>query len=186
MTVIFQALRLLSHFMAQPSISPHDQTMFTRGLYITEYKLLVLLDQKPEDSEDDFISLDRNSHIYGSTRLAAYLYLYIALRELPRTTMINYTLARRLKGVLEGTNADLLVVWKEDLYLLLWILFIGGAATHGTDERSYFVGILKRAIERMGIDSLERFSGAIKEVLWLGEFCKQEAVTLWREVKLAQ
>lgn len=100
--------------------------------------------------------------------------------------MINYTLARRLKGILEGNNADLLVVWKDDLHLLLWISFIGGAATLGTDERSYFVGILKMLISRMKLDTLERFGGALKEVLWLNEFCDQEAAALWKEMKEAQ
>ena len=182
MTVIFQALRILSYFMSQPSIKPEDQTMFTRGLYITEYKLLVILDHT---SEDDYIPLDRNSHIYGSTRLAAYLYLYISLRELPRTTMINYTLGRRLKGILEGNHADLLVVWKDDLHLLLWISFIGGAATLGTDERTYFVTILKRLVSHLKLGTSEQFTGALKEVLWLKDFCQQESAALWKDVKLA-
>jgi hypothetical protein len=177
MAVIFQALRLLSYFMSKPSINPEDQMIFTRGLYITEYKLLVVLDQ---NSEDDLIPLDRNSHIYGSTRLAAYLYLYMALRELPRTTTINYTLARRLKGLLEGNNADLLVVWKDDLHLLLWILFIGSAATLGSDERAYFIGVLRRLISLMRLDTLDRFKGALKEVLWLDDFCEPESVALWK------
>jgi hypothetical protein len=181
MTLIFQALRLLSYFMAQPSINPESQLIFTRGLYITEYKLLVILDQT---TEDDFIPLDRNSHIYGSTRLAAYLYLYMALRELPRTTMINYTLARRLKGILEGNNADLLVVWKDDLFLLLWISFIGGAATLGADERVYFVGILKQLVFHMGLHTLERFSAVLREVLWLNDFCGPTSAALWKEAKL--
>src|SRR4051812_47276160 len=83
MTQIFQALRLLSIIMAKPFIAPRLQAIFTRGLYICEYKLLVVLDQT--DPRDDDIVLDRNSHIYGSTRLAAYLYLYMMLRELPQT-----------------------------------------------------------------------------------------------------
>ena len=178
MAVIFQALRLLSYFMSKPSISPQDQIMFSRGLYITEYKLLVILDQ---NSEDDLIPLDRNSHIYGSTRLAAYLYLYMGLRELPRTTRINYTLARRLKGILEGNNADLLVVWKDDLHLLLWILFIGCTATFGTDERVYFVSHLKRIIPFMRLDTLEHFKDALKKVLWLSDFCEHESAALWKE-----
>jgi hypothetical protein len=166
--------------MSRPSINPEDQLMFARGLYITEYKLLVVLDQ---NSEDDLIPLDRNSHLYGSTRLAAYLYLYMALRELPRTTMINYTLARRLKGVLESNSADLLVVWKDDLHLLLWILFTGGVATLGADERSYFVGNLRRMVSHMGLDTLEAFRDALKEVLWLNDFCDQEAAALWKETR---
>ena len=97
--------------------------------------------------------------------------------------MINYTLARRLKGVLESNSADLLVVWKEDLHLLLWILFIGGAATLGTDERSYFVGNLRRMTTHMALDTLEVFRGALKEVLWLNDFCDQEAAALWKETR---
>ena len=116
MTLIFQVLRLLSSFMAHPSINPEDQKIFNRGLYITEYSLLIILDQ---DSDEDYAPLKRNSHIYGSTRLAAYLYLYMVLREIPTTTMINYTLAKRLKGILERKYTNLLMVWREDLHLLL-------------------------------------------------------------------
>lgn len=99
--------------------------------------------------------------------------------------MINYTLARRLKGVLERNNAELLVIWKDDLHLLLWILFIGGAATLGTDERVYFVGHLKRTISYMGLDTLESFGAALTEVLWLKDFCGPEAIALWKETREA-
>lgn len=178
---ILQALRLLSYFMSQPSISARYQQMFSRGLYLTEYKLLTMLDQKIDD--DELTLLDRNSHLYGSARLAAYLYLYMALRELPRTTKINYTLASRLKGILETSTTNLLLIWKEDLHLLLWILLIGAAATFGTEERKFFVGHLSRATHHMALASLASFQEALKEILWLKEFSEEESIALWKEMK---
>jgi hypothetical protein len=176
---ILQTLRLLSHLMSRPSIDAKHQVMFSRGLYLTEYKLLVMLDQK---AEDELIPMNRNSHVYGSVRLAAYLYLYMALRELPRSTMINYTLARRLKGILERSNADLVLVWRDDLHLLLWILFIGAVATFGTEERGFFVSYLSRMQHHMGLVSLEGFQAALKEVLWLRDFSDMESIIVWREM----
>jgi hypothetical protein len=45
MITIFPALRLLSFFMSKPSTTPKNQAIFTRGLCVTEYKSLVMLDQ---------------------------------------------------------------------------------------------------------------------------------------------
>jgi hypothetical protein len=182
MSEIFQVLRMLSIIMSKPSIATIDQAMFTRGVYITEYKLLIVLDQT--DVLDNEIVLNRNSHIYGSCRLAAYLYLYIALRELPVAAAINRTLVKRLKSILEGVKGDLLVLWKEDQHLLLWILFMGSIASWNTPDRGYFVGVMRRLVKEMGVETLERFTGVLKEVLWLREFDNKRCTSssTWEEI----
>lgn len=179
MTVIFQALRILSNIMSQSIVSLDIQYMFTRGLYICEYQLLVVLDQT-DHRFDDFL-LDRNSHIYGSTRLAAYLYLYLALRELPRTATICVTLARRLKRILEGDGkADLLVLWGDDKHLLNWIAFMGALVLEGVPESVYFLRILKRLRRSMRLETEAMFKDALKEVLWMDDLFFQSRT--WIEI----
>jgi len=185
MTEIFQALRLLSALMLKEKASAEDQRIFARGLYIVEYKLLVVLDQT--DPRDDDIALDRNSHIYGSCRLAAYLYIYMILRELPRTAEINYTLARRLRAVMERNKADLLVVWQDDLHMLFWISFMGALATFGSKDGSYFVDNLKRSKSRLGLESFDTFRDTLKQVLWTDDLCWHKGcIGLWTEIHGSQ
>jgi hypothetical protein len=180
MTEIFQALRLLSICMTRAKLSPMMQASFTRGLYIVEYKLLVLLDQT--DPRDDDIILSRSSHIYGSLRLAAYLYLYVMLRELPPTAEINYTLARRLQAVLKANKADLLVVWKDDLHLLLWITTMGSCVTLGSPEGPYFLDLLKRVRCALGLETLEMYRDSLKKVLYLDTHCWEKGtLAFWSE-----
>lgn len=151
---------------------------------MSEYKLLVTLDHT-DGLEDGMVVPNRNSHIYGSCRLAAYLYLYIVLRELPASAMIVQAVVGRLKGILDTSCANLLVLWNEDQHLFLWILYMGAAASTGPVEREFFVKVLRRLTVRMGLDTSEAFSGALKEVLWEPGFCEKGPTTpvLWAELQ---
>lgn len=151
------------------------QAYFTRGLYIAEYKLLVVLDQT--DPRDDDILLSRTSTIYGSCRLAAYLYLYVWLREVPRTAVIVRKLATRLQIVLRGGGKDLLGVWKEDLGLLCWIAVMGLLVTVGLNNREevedgkYFIEILRKSKRPLGMEGVEDLRAILREVLWMESGC---------------
>lgn len=182
MADIFQVLRLLSAVMTSQKISQEVQSMFPRALYITEYRLLILLDQT--DPRDDDIILDRNSHIYGSTRLAAYLYLYFVLRELPRTAQICSTLSRRMKRILSQVNiSDLLSVWNDDLHLLQWIAFMGALSMEATMESGYWIDILRKSMVSMQLESESEFRNAIKEVLWIDDSDWDRKLSdIWKQV----
>jgi len=167
MSVIFQSLRVLSIAMVRQNLCSDDQYVFTRGLYITEYKLLIILDATdPLDNNSD-IALDRNSHIYGSCRLAAYLYLYMVLRELPSRAEIVKTVARRLKVLLEGEDGNLLGVWREDMHLLLWICSMGAMMREDEEEGKYFVKTAKRVVKHLALASFEEYKKAVGEVCWI-------------------
>jgi hypothetical protein len=183
MTDIFQTLRLLTVIMSTPNISPKVQTLFTRGLYVAEYRLLVLLDQT--DSRDNDIVLDRNSHIYGSTRLAAYLYLYLVLRELPPTAKLCTTLARRLRSILSGVGiSDLVGVWKDDQHLLVWITFMGALTMKGSSEEYYFVDVLRKLRISLNLDTEWTFRNGLKEVLWIDDISWGRACSdIWKQLE---
>jgi hypothetical protein len=184
MTEIFQVMRLLSlRIHALPSELP-ERILYDRGLYMSEYKLLVVLDAS-DDLDPDMVWPNRNSHIYGSCRLAAYLYLYIILRELPTSATMVQMVLKRLKAILESANADLLILWTEDQHLFLWILYMGAIASIDATEREFFVKVLRRAAKRMELETLEKFTDALKEVLWEPIFCEKRPMTrrLWDELQ---
>ena len=151
---------------------------------MSEYKLLVVLDSS-DDVDDGMTVPGRNSHIYGSCRLAAYLYMYIVLRELPTSAVIVQTVQKRLKGILESANADLLILWTEDQHLFLWILYMGAAASIEAVEREFYVKVLRRLVGHMGLMAMEEFTRALKEVLWEPGFCEMGPTTrrLWAELQ---
>lgn len=151
---------------------------------MSEYKLLVVLDAV-DDVDLDMVMPNRNSHIYGSCRLAAYLYLYIILRELPTSATMVQMVLRRLKGILESASADLLILWSEDQHLFLWILYMGAIASIDGVEREFFVEVLRRAAKHLELKTLDAFTNALKEVLWEPVFCETGPTTrrLWNELQ---
>jgi hypothetical protein len=177
MSDLFKMLRLLSFLMLKSTISAKHQQMLTRGLYLTEYKILTVFDQY------DDVCTARRSHIYGSARLAGYIYLYLALREVPRTAEIIGKLGKRLRSILEKYKADLLVIWKEDLHLLLWVIFIGGATTSCHNDKVYFSNILKRLTKHMNLETEEDLRKSLKEVVWFEDFCERQCNLAWQGIQ---
>jgi hypothetical protein len=181
---IFQVLRLLSIRIHSLPADVYSRMVYDRGLYMSEYKLLIVLDS-PDGVDDGMAMPSRNSHIYGSCRLAAYLYLYMVLRELPASAVMLQTMLKRMKGILEKANGDLLTMWREDQHLFLWILYMGAIASIAPPERSFFVTVLKRLISKMGLYTMEAFTSALKEVLWEPVYCERSVITrcLWAELE---
>ena len=170
--------------MGKDTVRQEAQHLFTRGLYITEYKLLVVLDQNEPDEEDVPIVIDRSSHIYGSCRLAAYLYLYLILREMPPSAEINKTLVLRLKTLLESNHKNLLSVWRDDLYLLLWIATVGSMAARLLPEAEYFVEILTKVVQSLGLQTMDGFKDVIGQIVWIEDYCREATSSyLWDRIK---
>jgi hypothetical protein len=184
MTEIFQVMRLLSIRIHTLPTEIDQRAVFDRGLYMSEYKLLIVLDSQDDLNEGVAVPC-RTSHIYGSCRLAAYLYLYIVLREVPASAIIVQTVLKRLKGILGSANGDLLTIWSEDQHLFLWILYMGAVASIGASEREFFVTVLRRLSVQMGLHSIKSFTCAVKEVLWEPVFCERGSRTrcLWAELQ---
>ena len=186
MTSIFQSLRILSLAMVRPKITPEVQSLFSRGLYITEYKLLTVLDATGPDDAYNGIVLNRNSHIYGSCRLAAYLYLYMVLVELPTGIGIVKTVVRRLRRLVEVEDANLLGLWREDMHMLLWILSMGAITRGSEEDGEYFVGTLRRVVQHMELRSFEEYKQAIREVCWIkADLWNNHLLDLWKDTTAA-
>ena len=126
--------------------------------------------------------MQRYSKTPASLRLAAHLYLYLAIRELPSTAEMHHRMARRLQdAVTEGIQAsfDLLDL---DQDLLLWIVFVGAAAFSGHSDQYWLVSELRIVCSSLQISSLDHFKERLTKILWHEKFFSQHASVLWAEL----
>lgn len=168
----------------KPDISNLDaRTDFANCMYLAEYRLLTLFDDVPSN--------DASRVLRKPWRLGVYLYLHLALRELPSTSPVEKGLSQRLKTALDegGTAEDLCKLWEGHLSLLTWILFLGAVACEGrVEDRMFFVRRLRIVVENLGISEAGRkgFEAVLKSCLWLESFCTPHAAAVWEEVERSE
>jgi len=149
---------------------------FSNCVYLAEYRLLTLFEDVPENHESRIMR--------KPWQLGVYLYVHLALRELPGVLPVEQNLLKRLKGALEASS-DLFGIWTGNLKLLLWIVFVGAAASaDGRVERGFFVRLLGLLRVQIGIRSLVEFVDVLRSVLWFEAFYRPHAVALWGEVDI--
>ena len=173
---IIQDLRSLTIQAANPqSLSILGRKAFSSKIYLVEYQLL--------SHHGGSVSVHKYSQIPASLRLAAHLYLYLAVRELPSTAEMHYRMARRLRhAVLDGVQAGIdSLDYSHDLFL--WIVFIGGAALSGQSDRHWFVSELRIICLTLQISSLDHFKERLANILWHEKFFTRHAPVLWAEVE---
>lgn len=176
-------LRDLSHKKRTVSLSADksnmsslvDRTEYSNCMYLAEYRLLTLFDEVA--THHTLTSMRK------SWQLGVYLYLHLALRELPGAAQFEYNFVKRLKMTLEAAP-NLYEVWTTNLSLLLWIMFIGAVAATHRVERVYFVQHTSILANELGILSRLDFMTLLKSVMWLESFCGPHAVALWGDVEV--
>ena len=152
-------------------------------IYNVEYELLHLNKENAED-------LEPNECLYSfeaiPLKTAAHLWLYLVLREVPRTSQLLYRLVERLQDALEIQLGG----WWNSTYerrtWLLWMLFMGGATFAGRFERWWFVKELGMVCRTLGIWNREGLEEALKRVLWQDAWCKDHVRSLWNDVVMME
>ncbi|MCJ1389155.1 hypothetical protein MMC18_002010 [Xylographa bjoerkii] len=168
---IIQDVRSLTILAAKPqNMSVLDRKAFSSMIYLVEYQLL--------SHQGGASSVQNYSQAPAPLRLAAHLYLYLAIRELPNTTEMHHSMARRLQIVaMGGVQAGLdFLDYHNDLFL--WIIFIGGAALSGQSERRWFVSELTIICLTLQISSLDHFKERLAKILWHEKFFTRHAPVL--------
>ncbi|KIW63846.1 hypothetical protein PV04_08818 [Phialophora macrospora] len=129
---------------------------------------------------------DNPRPIYEPTRLAMLIYSVTVIFPLPPQVAPIALLIERLRAALRVT--DLRTSWSSSHQLrrlLVWVLFIGGiAARDMPDDRSWFVGVLKRLTAKGNrlkkFDHLKR--DVLNRILWLDRSCDAAGRILWTEI----
>jgi hypothetical protein len=115
--------------------------------------------------------------------LAAHLYMHLAVRELPGTAKMHLNMLYDLKSSIAYDLSSLFFQASDaSLQVLLWILFIGAAASTDLDTRSFFVQKLQPVCTVLGLETEADFAGLLKGVLWLEGFCLDHCAKVWMEV----
>ena len=177
LNLVFDALSQLSAIISELHISFSDRVLFSDNLYVTEHSLLSL----PPDP---------HPHTYDeSCRVAATIYLYLFLRQIPQTATIYQILLHRLRASLNqyvGHNNLFLGSQLSNLRLL-WICFIGSTASNTPSEvesgrREWWVSILRYVSGALGLVSKGDFDESLNCVVRMGTLGEEARAVIWNEI----
>ena len=179
MVEILETLHLISTAISSSQITNIDRKFISNSIYLVEHQLISLR----QDSVVSRSIIDLDIDLSGSLQYASHLYLHLAIRELPGSAKMHTRLLNQLKNTLP-TNLDYLIAVapNSSLRLLLWILFIGAAASRGKGEQTCFVTNLRQVSLALQIYGHEDFEWSLKGVLWLDGFCNSHCTTLSPEI----
>lgn len=180
---IFSLLRSLSSDLDPGHSETLDRPAASNMIYNVEYELLHINKEHAED-------LELNECLYSfeaiPLKTAAHLWLYLVIREIPRTSQLLSRLVERLQDGLEIQLGG----WWNSTYerqtWLLWMLFVGAAASAGRFERWWFVKELGMVCRILGIWHVEGLEDALKRVLWQDAWCKDHVQSLWNDVVMME
>ena len=180
---IFALLRNLSSILDPQSGDQIDRQNASRMIYDVEYELLLLNKEHADD-------LEPNERLCSfeeiPLKIAAHIWLYLVAREVPRTSTLLHSIVERLQDALEIQLEGWWTATYQRQTWLLWMLFVGGAASAGRYERWWFVGklwILCGALEILSAEALEQ---ALKRVLWQKAWCRSHLRSIWNDVVMSE
>lgn len=176
---IFQQMRQLSGFVSASNISNKKALIasFSERVFILERQLLLL-----SVSDDPLTTSAMESFINGACRNAAFIYIYVALREVPLGGHLYSTFVGRLRSALDGTG--FMLVWSNTHpTMLLWVLVIGGMAAIGRPERSWFVSQLVGVCMILKLQSLQGMKRILRDITWVEGLYDGLMKTLWTEIE---
>jgi hypothetical protein len=159
---ILETLQLLTALAkASPGEAPSDEDEddLMRGIYIVEYTLLNLLTDEAVEGRGSVF------YLREAVVLAFGLYMYLGLREIPRTAIILKMMVKRLRTSLEA-NQTLGQLDMLDPSLRLWMASLAVIAARDREERSVFVVEVEESSARLGLQSTEEKSEVLKSIVW--------------------
>jgi hypothetical protein len=152
-------------------------------IYNVEYSLLHLNKENAED-------LQPNECLYSfeaiPLKTAAHLWLYLVIREIPRNSQLLYRLVERLQGALEIQLGGWWDSTTERRTWLVWMLFMGSAASAGRFERLWFVKELSLVCRCLRIWNREGLQEALKRILWQDAWCGEHVKRLWNDIVMLE
>lgn len=141
-----QALTVLA--VGSWRMEDHERNLM-RGIYIVEHVLLGLL-------EESFASR-------AAVVLAFGLYLYLGLREVPRTAIVLNRMVERLRSGFEQDehSADIL-----EPSLLFWLSSLGVIAANSADDAVFFRRMLDRMSKVLNVQNADDREDVLMNVVW--------------------
>ena len=119
--------------------------------------------------------------LYEICRLAAIVYSLTVVFPIPTTTAPFTALGKHMKEVMsyEGVHAK----WNETPHLMLWATVMAAIASIGSDDRSWFICILDRLMNRLMIHTWSEMKLSLQEHLWFDGTNCVDGFRLWEEIE---
>lgn len=167
-------------------------------LYETEYLLLSIPDYSREFLELNLDSVEgREEEKYTEKRSNAdaasvvealvastQIFMYAALREIPRKAKIFGILLDRAQVALRSPQESTITVWERErsLNLLLWVLLVACSVVPLDDGRSWWISMISEVMEKLIIIGKGELEQAVKRVSWTDTFFDGLLQRVWEEV----
>jgi hypothetical protein len=119
--------------------------------------------------------------LYELCRLAAIIYSLIVVFPLPTATAPFAKLALQVKEQISKPSIHLR--WTEAPQLILWITVMAAIASVDISERSWFVLILERLINRLKLNSWAQMKEYLEDFMWFGSTSDADGLNLWKEIE---
>lgn len=174
---IFRSLRRLSIAFCPEYDARLDGTSMSNQVYSVEYDLLTLQNINLE-------ALSPNDYLSSSSvlmNIAAYMYLYLVLRELPPRSKLFRTLSQRLRDSLEMQDGEWWKFTPERQHWLLWVVFMGYGAASEWDEKWWFVEKMEPLRAALKLSTKEDLRSAFKGIIW-HDTCEEFLEKLWKDI----
>jgi hypothetical protein len=170
---MFHSLKHLSTTMPRtPNANMTQQTQWLDQLNITELEMHKIL-------END-LSLRHPSTSFMTWRaypIAGSIFLCLWLRQLSLQSNVLDYLVDSLVYALEDTDED-----AYPLRVYLWLLFVGGAAAEGRQNRRWFLVRLSRTLEILKLNSWQHVNGVLVVFPYVEE-CDGHFQRIWEELQ---
>ncbi|KAF3070019.1 hypothetical protein CFAM422_006763 [Trichoderma lentiforme] len=174
---IFRSLRRISAALNPEYEAPLDRAAMSHQIYGTEFNLLNLQNEFTE-------ALNPVEYLSSSSVLmntAAYIYLYLILRELPTKSKLLLKLSQQLRDGLEMQDESWWNANPERQRWLLWVLFMGYGAASEWPEKWWFVEKMEPLGASLMVWTKDELESALKGIVW-EKSCVDFLERLWKDI----
>ena len=113
-------------------------------------------------------------------RIAAIIYSWIVIFPAPLQAMPLHAASARIRELLDDAQAD--EHWLNIPHLMVWIVFMGAIASFGSLEEQGYIRFLKRALQRLNIDSWSVLRSCLETFLWYSSASDLDGLDLWHDI----
>jgi len=176
---IITSLRSLSSILDPANTESFNRLEASTQIYNLEYDILLLNSNTTYSIDQEHVCL----------KIAAHLYLWLVIRELPPTSQILITVIQRLQHAVT-LNGEVMGWWTgnwERKMWLLWIFFMGAVASNGRPERFWFIeemAKLCRDLRMKGVEGPDGLRECLGRLVLQEIFFEWHLTAVWEDVML--
>jgi len=179
-------LSTLANLMGSPVHDPELQQQYTRGLLLLERQVnasiwsLNLNNLRQNGSATRCrgpISVRTCARTWHCTTL---IYIYMALKETPKSSQILEKLVRRYKYSLQLLTPEELWIHFPPQYLL-WSLVMASIASADHADRWWLLRLLKQLSQKLSLDSWDAARDILIQFAWVEHKCTRPGRLIWEE-----